>query len=490
MKKFFILIAALVWAAAAFAQDWGGRYVVEILEGEQSSAQGELYLVPVSTDEAEFLLVVKHKDRGEIVLDSSDGPVRLTDGCFTWKAPDSDYTLTIDLSPEDADGMPLDGKVMVSEHLESGMPPYNVDFSPGGYYSRDYNYFVTPDDYMYRISEDGGSCSLALGGIYAGEVVVPAKVTGLFGVILPVSGVDADAFKFSRRVTSVNLHDGQQKIGPGALGYTEVPYDFNALPKPFFAYPSKDRARFVIPGSDPAQGPENNSQWVIFKQNLAPALQSGCTAGKEGKLEGRVDQDFNLAMGFIYTLQSSKEEIARMFKGYRYDEIEALVADPRFVAFHTFPAFGRWKFPETEVSAPKGIENAVARKFGREVMYSRKVAWLRDGSGELDLVEFKHKDFQAMVVFVWSSRGEILATATQTTEIESEFEESGVWNVDDEGTYGIPDVVTIAQDPDGNAIIFLAKNAPESINCFALRQVGDKLERIDFDQWYRYVDIL
>ena len=65
----------------------------------------------------------------------------------------------------------------------------------------------------------------------------------------------------------------------------------------------------------------------------------------------------------------------------------------------------------------------------------------------------------------------------------------GVWNVDDEGTYGIPDVVSIALDPDGYATIFLAKNSPESINCFALHQVGDKFEVIDFDQWYRFIDI-
>ena len=160
-----------------------------------------------------------------------------------------------------------------------------------------------------------------------------------------------------------------------------------------------------------------------------------------------------------------------------------------FVAFHTFPAFGRWKYPEKVQNAPKAIVNQVARKYGREVMYSRRVAWLRDGYGELDLVEFQHKNHQAMVVFAWVNGDDVAATCSLTTEIESEFEDADVWNVDDDGTFGIPDVVTIVRDPEGNVIIFLAKNSPESITCFALRQVGDKLERIDFDQWYRYVDI-
>ena len=52
------------------------------------------------------------------------------------------------------------------------------------------------------------------------------------------------------------------------------------------------------------------------------------------------------------------------------------------------------------------------------------------------------------------------------------------------------DVITIAQDPEGAVTIFLAKNSPESVTCFALHQNGSKLEKIDFDQWYRYVDIL
>ena len=94
-----------------------------------------------------------------------------------------------------------------------------------------------------------------------------------------------------------------------------------------------------------------------------------------------------------------------------------------------------------------------------------------------------------MVVFAWIGNGEIYATCDIKREIESESEDSSVWNVDDDGTYGIPDVVSIALDPEGCANIFMAKNSPESITCFVLHQVGDRFELVPVDQWYRYVDI-
>ena len=489
-KKVVFILAFALSCALSFAQDWGGKYVIEFVEGEESIAKGDLFLVPVSPSQTEFLLRVVGKDGGSIIYDSTDGPVTLTDDCFVWRFPDPDfdYTLTICLNPEVNEGEPMENTVKVTEHLGAGAPPYPIDITPEGYYHRDPAYFVTPNGYMYHV--DGNSCALTLGGIYSGRVDLPPTVIGPFGKVFRVSGIESDAFAFSRSLTQVALSDGEQRVAPGALTYTEVPYDWDKIAKPFFAYPGPGRDCFVVPYFDGFKRPENISPWVIFKQNVAPARQTGDTTADENALAGRVDQDFGRTKGVFYQLQSPKEEIGKMFRGYQAMEIEALVADADFTAFHTFPAFGRWKFPEAEKSASPDIEQAVAKMYGREVMYSRRAAWLRSGYGELDIIEFKHKDHQAMVVFAWVNGGEVTATASLTTEIESEFEDSSVWTVDDDGTYGIPDVVTIAENPDGEVIIFLAKNAAESVTCFALRQVGDRLEIIDFDQWYRYVDII
>ena len=75
--------------------------------------------------------------------------------------------------------------------------------------------------------------------------------------------------------------------------------------------------------------------------------------------------------------------------------------------------------------------------------------------------------------------------------LEREFEGDGtysVWNVDDEGLYGIPNLVSIAIDPEGGVNLFLTKDSPESVTCFILHQEGDRLRYIDAGQWYRFVD--
>ena len=486
MRRLFLAACLLLAGVSLGAQDWGGHYAMEIPD----QAVGDLYLIPLSPSEAQFLLVVTHKEGSQLVYDSSDGPVSLQGRKFVWHSPtpDFDYSITIDLEPETEDGFPMEGKVGVTEQIGSGTPPYNVDLSPNGYYSRDENVFVTPEGYLYRIGE-GGVCTLAAGGLYAGRVSLPQSVKGPFGRMFRVAGVDSDAFKYSRNVTQVDTYDNGQHIAPGAFMYTDIPFEWGESPLPYFAYPNKARDRFVVPYHFGFELPESEFQWVIFKQNLAPALQSGNTTTDHKKREGRVDQAFETTKGVFYTLQVEKTEIAKLYRGYTSMEMEALVASPLYVAHHTFPAFGRWKYPEKEVAAPKSIETAMKRRTGREIMYSRKAAWLRDAPGELDIVEYQHTNHQAMVSFVWHAKGEILATASITTDIESEYEDYSVWNVDDDGRYGIPDVVTIAQDKDGAVTIYLAKNSPESVTCFALHQQGDKFELVKFDQWYRFVDL-
>lgn len=489
MKRLFCACAAiLVFAAVSFAQDWGGHYRMDI----PGTVSGDLYLVPADFHSTEFLLAVTTPAGDRIVYDSStSGPVELSDGAFVWRYPaeDIDYSVSLDLDPVNDEDVPMMGYILVTESLLSETPPHSAGISPDGLYKRDDRCFVSPDGCMYRISDDGSTCTLACGGRYSGTVQLPQSVKGPFGRYFRVTGIDEDTFRFSHGVTQVKTYDGSQHFAPGSLAYTDIPYDWNSYPKPFCAYPDKSRTRFVIPGDRGDGFPEGDSQWVIFKQNLAPAVLSGNTAGAAGKRPGRVDQDFDSTMGVFYTLQSSPEDIARMFRGYSSMEIEALVADDWFVAYHTFPAFGRWKYPEKEVSAPRFVETAMAGRTGRTVMYSRKAAWLREGKGELDIVEFEHVNREAMVAFVWHDGGEILATTTLTTIVESGSEDSSVWNVDDDGRFGIPDVVTIALDRNGAVTVFLAKNSPESVTCFALHQAGDAFEQVGLGQWYRYVDL-
>ena len=490
-KRFFVAAVLSLCCALAAAQDWGGRYTVDIMDGEEALAKGELCLVPVSPTSAEFFLCVTRKDGAVIVFDSADGLAEMADGNLVWRFPtsDYDYTLTMELSPESPGGIPMENTVKVTENVGSGTHPYDVGFSPNGYYKRDQDYFVTPNGYMYRKAPEGNTCTLAFGGVYSGEVELPQQVIGPFGISFKVTGIDQNAFTASRNLTQVALNNPEQRVAPGTLSFTGVPYDWEKISKPMYCYPDKTKTRFVVPAGPLSEQPENDFQWVVFKQNLAPCVLSGNTCKDSNKRSGRVDQAFDSTMGFFYTLSELKDVAKTRFKGYPSYEIEALIAAQDFGAFHTFPSFGRWKYPEKVQEAKSSIVKQIAKKYGRTPMYSRRVAWLRDGTGELDLVEFEHKNHQAMVVFAWIGNGEIYATCDFTTEIESEFENVDVWNVDDDGTFGIPDVVTIALDPEGCANIFLAKNAPESVTCFILHQVDDHFDIVPVDQWYRYVDI-
>lgn len=490
-RRFFAAAALCLCCVFAAAQDWGGRYTVDIMDGETVCAKGELCLVPLGPGSSEFFLSVTRSDGAVIVYDSQDGPAELRDGCLVWRYPSEeyDYTLTMELHPETSSGIPMENTVRITETVGSGTAPCNIGLSPDGYYRRDPDYFVAPNGYMYRKAPDGNSCTLAFGGIYAGEVQLPQQVIGPFGKSFKVTGIDQNTFTASRNLTQVALSDGSQRVAPGALSFTGVPYDWEKISKPVFSYPDKSKTRFAVPAEPGTEAPEDGAKWVIFKQNLAPCVLSGNTCGDGGKRCGRVDMAFDSTMGFFYTVTEPREAIASMFKGYQNYEIEALIAEQDFVAFHTFPSFGRWKFPEKEQEAKSAIVKQIAKKYGRTPKYSRRAAWLRDGTAELDIVEFEHKNHQAMVVFAWIGKGEIYATGSLTREVEPGSEDFSVWNVDDEGTYGIPDVVTIALDPEGRANIFLAKNSPESIDCFCLHQVGDRFEIVPISQWYRFVDI-
>ena len=112
--KIFITALCSLSCVFAAAQDWGGRYKLQL--PEDAEVQGDLFLVPVGPEQTEFLLTVVNKAGDTIVYDSTDGPVSLSDGKFIWRFPggEFDYTLTMDLYPEADGGIPLENTIKVS----------------------------------------------------------------------------------------------------------------------------------------------------------------------------------------------------------------------------------------------------------------------------------------------------------------------------------------------------------------------------------------
>ena len=134
------------------------------------------------------------------------------------------------------------------------------------------------------------------------------------------------------------------------------------------------------------------------------------------------------------------------------------------------------------------LEKQMETRYDRTLRRSRYIGNLREEDGRVGIFEFEPKDGQAMFVIAWVVGGKVKATYVQTTEIDPREGEYSVWNVDDDGEYGIPDLLCVAFDLHDNVILFFNHNAPESVNIYALRQQGDQLQRFGEDQWYRYVD--
>jgi hypothetical protein len=99
----------------------------------------------------------------------------------------------------------------------------------------------------------------------------------------------------------------------------------------------------------------------------------------------------------------------------------------------------------------------MSKYFGRKVLNSKKVANVSSFSEEAQV-------------------------------IRDEDEIYSPWGVDADIEFGIPDVISIAIDYKGNLDIFLNSDTPESATGYVLRQNGKKFERIELNQWYRYVD--
>lgn len=496
MKKIISVAVALYFALPALlagpVPSWGGKYTLSLTDDAgKAYANGVLYLVPGGEHATSFFLSLVRDDGSALVYDTDNQPIPVKDGRIVFYYPDEeiDYSIEVDLHPTDEAGNPLENCVSLKEFLRSECPPYNLDLSPDGIWKQDTAVFADENGYLYRKNAKDGTCLLTRGGIYEGKITLPASARDSKGKTLKVAGIESEAFMDSRMVSQVVLSKPEEQwVWPGAFSFTTIPYDWKRIHLPFYCYPNQDKTRIAVPMEESDNPPAEESQWLIFKQNAAPCKLSEDRHRNSDLSCGRRDGNFEATQGLYYSPSITKTESNKMFRGYESYEIEALIADREFVAFHTFPSFSRWKFPEPQQNASSAVVKKVCKMYGRQSLYGKRAAWFRDGTGELDIVEFTHKDGQATVCFVYQVKGEIYATTTLSTKLTDGEEDFSVWNVDDDGTYGIPDVVSIAVDPDGYCNFFLAKNSPESVTCFILHQVEDRLEILDVDQWYRFIE--
>ncbi len=350
----------------------------------------------------------------------------------------------------------------------------------------DNNLVTDENGYRYQYVE-GLKLELCAGGRYSGTVNLPRTLV-VGGKELEVAGIAADAFRDNKDVTDVNYDRSEQYVGPSAFYRSGIHYYWdNRYGLPQYIYPSDDFSLFVL--QDKVEEYERyEPRWMFFKHNYAPLTFKEDHMDEDSYQWGYSPWNAERMQGVLFEMPVEASVKKAMFRGYDAQEVVGLVMDCRFAAFHRFPPFSRWKWGETTQTMGATLEKQMETRYDRTLRRSRYIGNLREEDGRVGIFEFEPKDGQAMFVIAWVVGGKVKATYVQTTEIDPREGEYSVWNVDDDGEYGIPDLLCVAFDLHDNVILFFNHNAPESVNIYALRQQGDQLQRFGEDQWYRYVD--
>ena len=397
---------------------------------------------------------------------------------YNIKSDHWDYTLTGKFYPEDE-------MLELFDSYNAGGSPFGMGIGLAAQYRHEGATYADSKGYMFNFVDEATAVVLAKGGRYSGIIEVPESVT-IDGEDYPVVGIGDSAFTGNYDVTEVRLPYKDQYITPGAYWGSGIPYDWESLEKPSYVYPDKDLFEFVTPNDQETEYDYSMNNWLIFKQNVGRLFFVRDNSKDENAKWGCYLADPSQSMGIHYELRTYDVLRKQMFRGYDNYDVIALAANSKFAAFHEFPSFSRWKYPEPEVPLDLVYEQELEKKFGRKVMYSRRVAQLRESNRAFGMVEFEHKGKEAMVAFAWIDYGEITATYSIKAEFDPN-EPYSIWNVDLE-EYGTPEVISIALDPQDNPIIWFNHPAPESRNIMGLRKVGNKLVPFGEDHWYVLVD--
>ena len=484
MRKLRILSAAILQAIVVLSAALSSTNVSAatpipsgIYSYEDIGETGKISIAFNKKGELWFSVFVINEDGHTAELTPENGewiPVKNNKFSYNIKTDNLDYTLEGEFFPDE-------NLLELKDHFNAGGTPFGMGMYLGAHYRHEDGSFATSDGYMYELIDEGTTARLVRGGRYSGVVQVPDAVK-FNGEEYPVVGIGEEAFTGNYDVTEVRMGAKDQFIMPGAFWGSGIPYDWESLTTPSYVYPDKDFFAFVSASARDDEYDYSMDNWVIFKQNYGRLYFVKDNSKDEDAKWGCFQANPDIAQGIHYELRTYDELRKKMFRGYTSFEVIALAADSQFAAFHRFPSFSRWKYPEQEVPLDLVYEQEIEKMFGRKIMYSRRVAELRNENRCFGMVEFEHKGKEAKVAFVWIDYGTITATYTKTAEFDPE-EPYSIWNVDLE-EYGTPEVLSIALDPQDNPIIWINHQAPESINLMGLRKVGDKLVPFGEDQWY------
>lgn len=381
--------------------------------------------------------------------------------------------------------------------------------------------------YLYTMLSSG-NLAVAPGGAYTGDIVIPETII-VNGELHKVTTVKREAF-YKRpeatnigTITSITLPASVTLVGADAFrnnaSLKTVNYDKNTRieVRSFWGCPKLKlellEPQYAFTGYFDFETNNKNTrinalstyyylteqpndtiaqyQWAMHKHNhngirfkewvnMDNELAQASYTFSEKYIRGGV---FNL-------IDKSNAEV--MFKGRQYSGIPVLLADNSFVGTHEFPIYSRWLFGEEETNASEEFKMAMAKKYKKKVKYCYEVGKLAytQSTEQLIITEFEITNHKAQYVLSWVKDGKEVCSYTESTKTDPESEKLGwgIWNVDDDGNYGIPQLMTVARSEDGSIELFLYHGAPESLNFSHLVQQGNTFVEVGGDQWYNWVD--
>lgn len=372
--------------------------------------------------------------------------------------------------------------------------------------------------YLYQLTGTDRA-GVAPGGAYSGDIVIPSTITyngmdytvttvrrgamwkkpgasnigSITSITLPetVTLVGTDAFRDNESLREVNYGKNTRIEVRSFFGCPNLKLDTHpsvyAYTEPFDAEGDGNRyvfSRMYVPTEQPMED-ITGYQWAIFKHHHNAVYFDGWQNMQNEEAMGCYCSDLSYVRSGRFILKDNTNADA-MFKGYRQSDQLVLIAHNNYVARHEFPIYSRWIWGEEPKSMPASFIASVAKKYGRKVKYSYEAARLlyTDVPEQFVITEFEHKNGYPMVVFSWVRNGMEVCWHVMKGEMPVEDPNSSVWNVDDDGTYGIPMVISITKDERGNVEVIMNHPAPESINLMHLVQDGTKLTIEGEDQWY------
>lgn len=407
------------------------------------------------------------------------------------KAPANPNVVTTELHAQRGDTIILrDGK----GYLYQIMSPRSVGVAPGGAYTGN---IVFPA----KISYDGDTYNVTT--VRRGALWKKAGASNI-GVItsvkLPesVTLVGADAFRGNASLKSVTYGKDVRIEVRSFWGCPNLQLN---MTEPAFAYvtPFWDEeenplttdmkrellSTYYMPTEE--SKPEHKKySWVFLKYHHAGVSHTGWMNLDKGE-DAMACWCANLqrVKAAKYSIRDMSN-IDTMFKGYMNGSQNVLLADNAFVATHEFPMFSRYVWGEEKVKAPQSFVQTMEKKYGRKAKYCYEVGKLLYSTDEkLIITEFKVTNREAKLVLSWLKDGKEVCNYEMKRALEpDEDENESVWDIDDDGDYGIPTLCTVARDENGNIELFLEHDSPECSSFMHLVQKGNKMESVSEDNWY------